>query len=60
MLISPKGLAGRAVLKGEDFGSGDWPAVFDQETYDRLVALFRDLRRRYSPSPTLSTSCPAY
>ena len=50
MLISPR-LAGRAVLKGEDFGAGDWPAVFDQDTHDRLVALFRDPRRRYSPSP---------
>lgn len=49
MLISPR-LAGRAVLRGEDFGAGDWPAVFDQDTHDRLVALFRDPRRQHSPS----------
>lgn len=49
MLISPR-LAGRAVLNGEDFGAGDWPAVFDQDTHDRLVALFRDPRRRHSGS----------
>jgi DNA invertase Pin-like site-specific DNA recombinase len=50
MLISPR-LAGRAVLKGEDFGVGDWPPIFDTDTHDRLVALFSDPRRRHSPSP---------
>jgi DNA invertase Pin-like site-specific DNA recombinase len=44
-LISPR-LAGRAVLNGEDFGKGDWPAIFDADTHDRLVGLFKDPARR--------------
>lgn len=41
--------AGRAVSNGHDYGKGDWPAIIDPDTSDRLVALFSDPTRRTAP-----------
>lgn len=38
--------AGRRVHQGQVIGEGDWPAILDEDTFDRLVALLRDPRRR--------------
>jgi site-specific DNA recombinase len=51
ILTNPR-TAGRAVLLGEDFGRGDWPAILDQDTADRLAALYTGLNRRTAP-PTV-------
>lgn len=45
LLLNPRH-AGRAVLNGEDFGVGQWPPIFDEETADRLSTKLRDPRRR--------------
>jgi site-specific DNA recombinase len=52
VLINPR-TAGRAVSKGEDYGKGEWPAILDADTADRLTALFDDPRRRSAP-PSLN------
>jgi site-specific DNA recombinase len=38
--------AGRRVHQGQVIGRGDWPAILDEDTFDRLVAMMRDPRRR--------------
>lgn len=38
--------AGRRVHQGQVIGTGDWPPILDEETFDRLVAMMRDPRRR--------------
>lgn len=38
--------AGRRVHQGQVIGKGDWPAIVDEDTFDRLVAMLRDPRRR--------------
>jgi len=38
--------AGRRVHQGQVIGKGEWPAILDDDTFDRLVALLRDPRRR--------------
>lgn len=38
--------AGRRVHQGQVIGKGDWPAILADDTFDRLVAMLRDPRRR--------------
>jgi site-specific DNA recombinase len=38
--------AGRRVHQGQVIGKGEWPAILDDDTFDRLVAFLRDPRRR--------------
>jgi site-specific DNA recombinase len=38
--------AGRRVHQGRVIGKGEWPAILDDDTFDRLVALLRDPQRR--------------
>lgn len=38
--------AGRRVHQGHVIGKGEWPAILDEDTFDRLVAMLRDPRRR--------------
>lgn len=38
--------AGRRVHRGQVIGKGNWPTIVDDDTFDRLVALLRDPRRR--------------
>lgn len=47
LLLRPR-LAGRAVHRGEDVGSGQWPAILDADTHAALVALLTDPQRRTS------------
>ena len=37
---------GRAVSLGHDYGAASWPAIFDEQTADRLAAMMRDPSRR--------------
>lgn len=48
-LLNPR-YAGRAVYRGEDLGPGDWPAILDLDTADRLGELLRDPARRTAPA----------
>jgi site-specific DNA recombinase len=48
LLINPRH-AGRAVSAGHDYGQGQWPAIFDPDTAQRLVAVLTDPRRRTAP-----------
>ena len=41
--------AGRRVHQGQVIGKGDWPAILDEKTFDRLVAMLRDPMRRKNP-----------
>lgn len=38
--------AGRRVHQGQVIGDGNWPPILDEDSFDRLVALLRDPRRR--------------
>lgn len=38
--------AGRRVHRGEVIGNGDWPALLDEDTFDRLHAMLTDPARR--------------
>lgn len=38
--------AGRRVHQGRVIGKGEWPAVVDDDTFDRFAAMMRDPRRR--------------
>ncbi|WP_235499998.1 recombinase family protein [Aeromicrobium sp. Leaf289] len=38
--------AGRRVHQKQVIGKGNWPAILDDDSFDRLVALLRDPRRR--------------
>lgn len=38
--------AGRRVHQGQVIGKGEWPAILEDDIFDRLVALLRDPRRR--------------
>lgn len=38
--------AGRRVHRGEVIGKGDWPALLDEDTFDRLHAMLTDPGRR--------------
>jgi site-specific DNA recombinase len=44
LLVQPR-LAGLSDYRGEVMGKATWPAIIDQETHERLRAMF-DLRRR--------------
>ncbi|HZC71996.1 MAG TPA: recombinase family protein [Jatrophihabitans sp.] len=48
LLLSPRH-AGRAVSNGVDYGRGEWPAIFDPDTAERLHAKLTDPRRRTAP-----------
>lgn len=43
--------AGRRIHKGEVIGRGNWPALLDEDTHDRLLALITD-PSRYRPRGT--------
>ncbi len=49
LLLNPR-MAGHAVHRGQVVGTGDWPAIIDADTQDRLGALLRDPARRTQTS----------
>lgn len=49
LLLSPRH-AGRAVSNGVDYGAGQWSAIFDAETAERLRVKLTDPRRRTAPA----------
>jgi hypothetical protein len=54
-LISAR-LAGFREWQGQKYPTTQWPAIFDLDTHERLVKLFRDPARR--PSPPCLPSLP--
>lgn len=51
LLVSPR-YAGRAFSNGVDYGPGQWSAIFDTDTAERLTAMLTDPRRRTAPAST--------
>jgi hypothetical protein len=51
LLLSPRH-AGRAVSNGLDHGPGQWAAMFDEDTAERLRVLLTDPKRRSAPAST--------
>jgi len=53
LLANPRH-AGRVAYRGEDYGTGSWPAVFDPETFDQLAAVLSDPRRHAYAASTVA------
>lgn len=45
-IVTNPAVVARRVHRGEVVGAGNWPAILDDDTYDRLEAKFADLSRR--------------
>ena len=54
MMVAPT-LAGLAHYKGEVVGQGEWPAILDRATWERLVAVLSPKRRAGRPATHLLT-----